>query len=287
MFCLVINLYRIKGSEHKELLKSLYIESTMDPGNPVFNAFLATIFTWLMTLAGAALVFLPLQGERKLLDSSLGFAAGIMIAASFWSLLVPAIELSPTGVYAWFPPAAGFLAGGLFLSAMDRIIPHLHPGCDPEGLPTTWRRNRLLLLAVVIHNLPEGLAIGVAFGAAASTGGLAAPLALALGIGIQNLPEGAAVSLPLLGEGLSRWRSFIYGQLSGIIEVLGGVGGALMVYSFSGIMPYALGFAAGAMIFVVIEDLIPECQSGGNTDLATVSALMGFVLMMVLDLALT
>ena len=138
----------------------------------------------------------------------------------------------------------------------------------------------------MIHNLPEGLAIGVAFGAATSTGGLAAPLALALGIGIQNLPEGAAVSLPLLGEGLSRWRSFIYGQLSGIIEVLGGVGGALMVYSFSGIMPYALCFAAGAMIFVVIEDLIPECQSGGNTDLATVSALMGFVLMMVLDLAL-
>jgi len=262
----------------------------MDPGNPVFNAFLATLFTWLMTLAGAAMVFLPVKAERKLLDSSLGFAAGIMIAASFWSLLVPAIELSSPEGYAWLPPAVGFLAGGLFLAAVDKIIPHLHPGCDPEdaeGLPTTWRRNRLLLLAVAIHNLPEGLAVGVAFGAAAGTGGLAAPIALALGIGIQNLPEGAAVSLPLRGEGLSRWRSFTYGQLSGIIEILGGVAGALTVYSFSWAMPYALGFAAGAMIFVVIEDLIPECQSGGNTDLATVSALLGFVIMMILDLALT
>jgi len=259
----------------------------MNPADPILNAFLATVFTWLMTLAGAALVFLPVRAERKLLDSSLGFAAGIMIAASFWSLLVPAIELSALRGYVWLPPALGFLAGGLFLSVVDRVIPHLHPGCDPEGFPTTWRRNRLLLLAVVIHNIPEGLAVGVAFGAAAATGELAAPITLALGIGIQNLPEGAAVSLPLRGEGLSRWRSFTYGQVSGLVEILGGLCGAVLVYSFSWIMPYALGFAAGAMIFVVIEDIIPECQSAGNTDLATVSALLGFVLMMILDLAFT
>ncbi|MCG2828471.1 ZIP family metal transporter [Methanothermobacter sp. K4] len=263
----------------------------MNPADPILNAFLATVFTWLMTLAGAALVFLPVRAERKLLDSSLGFAAGIMIAASFWSLLVPAIELSALNGYAeWLPPALGFLAGGLFLSGVDKIIPHLHPGCDPEdaeGPPTTWRRNRLLLLAVAIHNIPEGLAVGVAFGAAAATGELAAPITLTLGIGIQNLPEGAAVSLPLRGEGLSRWRSFTYGQVSGLVEILGGVAGAILVYSFSWVMPYALGFAAGAMIFVVIEDIIPECQSGGNTDLATVSALLGFVLMMILDLALS
>lgn len=262
----------------------------MDPSNPVFNAFLGSIFTWLMTLVGAALVFLPVQADRKLLDSSLGFAAGIMIAASFWSLLVPAIELSATnGFITWFPPSVGFLAGGVFLSGLDRIIPHLHPGCPPEyseGLKTTWHRNRLLLLAVVIHNIPEGLAVGVAFAAAAGTGNLAAPAALALGIGLQNLPEGAAVSLPLRGEGVGRVRSFFYGQLSGFVEIIAAVIGAFLVAGIGWFMPYALGFAAGAMIFVVIEDIIPECQRGGNTDLATVSALIGFTIMMILDIAL-
>jgi len=262
----------------------------MVPSAPVFNAFFATIFTWLMTLAGAGMVFLPFRADRKLLDASLGFAAGIMLAASFWSLLAPAIELSVSGGFAgWLPPAAGFLTGGLFLSVLDRLIPHLHPGCPPEyaeGFRTTWHRNRLLLLAVTIHNIPEGLAIGVAFAAASVEGVIAAPLALALGIGIQNLPEGAAVSLPLRGEGMSRERSFFYGQLSGAVEIVAAVLGALILSGSSFFMPAALGFAAGAMVFVVIEDIIPECQRGGNTDLATVSALLGFTLMMVLDVAL-
>jgi len=262
----------------------------MDASTAVMNAFLATIFTWLMTAAGAAAVFIALKANRKFLDASLGFAAGVMIAASFWSLLAPSIELSASyGRLNWLPATLGFLVGGIFLSLIDHIIPHLHLGCpveDAEGLKTSWNKNWLLLFAIVIHNIPEGLAVGVAFGSAASTGNIAAPLSLALGIGIQNLPEGAAVSLPFYGEGLSKWKSFFYGQLSGIIEIFAGVLGALMVTVFTGMLPYALGFAAGAMIFVVIEDLIPECQREGNVDLATISLLLGFILMMILDVAL-
>lgn len=262
----------------------------MDGSAAIINAFLATIFTWLMTAIGAATVFITFKANRKFLDASLGFAAGVMIAASFWSLLAPSIELSVSyGPLNWLPATLGFLCGGIFLFVIDRIIPHLHLGCpieDAEGLKTSWHRNWLLLLAIVIHNVPEGLAVGVAFGAVASTGNIAAPFSLALGIGIQNLPEGAAVSLPFYGEGLSKWKSFFYGQLSGLVEVIAGILGAVMVTIFAGMLPYALGFAAGAMIFVVIEDIIPECQSEGNVDIATISLLLGFILMMILDVAI-
>lgn len=262
----------------------------MDGSAAIINAFLATIFTWLMTAVGASTVFMVFKAKRKFLDASLGFAAGVMIAASFWSLLAPSIELSASyGRLNWLPATLGFLAGGIFLFLIDRIIPHLHLGCpveDAEGLKTGWDKNWLLLIAIMIHNIPEGLAVGVAFGAVASTGNIAAPFSLALGIGLQNLPEGAAVSLPFYGEGLSKWESFFYGQLSGLVEIIAGVLGALMVTIFTGILPYALGFAAGAMIFVVIEDLIPECQREGNVDIATISSLLGFILMMILDVTI-
>lgn len=261
--------------------------------NPVFLALLATIFTWLMTALGAASVFLVSGVNRRVLNASLGFAAGVMMAASFWSLLAPAIEMSALqGSLEWLPPTIGFLMGGLFLALVDRLLPHVHPGCaldEAEGIKTTWHRNRLLVLAVTLHNIPEGLAVGVVFGVLASDavyGSLTAAIALAIGIGIQNLPEGAAIAIPLRGEGVSRRKSFMYGQLSGIVEPVAGVAGALLVTLFTPILPYALSFAAGAMIFVVIEDLIPECQKEGNVDLATVAAMVGFVIMMILDVAL-
>ncbi len=261
--------------------------------DPVFLALIATLFTWLMTALGAAAVFLVRGINRKVLNISLGFAAGVMLAASFWSLLAPAIEMSAAqGPLEWLPPTVGFLLGGLFLTIMDRVLPHVHPGCsldEAEGIKTTWHRNRLLVLAVTLHNIPEGLAVGVVFGALASDvayTSLTAAIALAIGIGIQNLPEGVAISMPLRGEGLSRKKSFMYGQLSGIVEPVAGVAGALLVTLFTPILPYALSFAAGAMIFVVIEDLIPECQREGNVDLATVAAMVGFVIMMILDVAL-
>lgn len=261
--------------------------------DPVLLALIATLFTWLMTALGAAAVFLVRGINRKVLNMSLGFAAGVMMAASFWSLLAPAIEMSAAqGSLEWLPPTVGFLLGGLFLAVIDRVLPHVHPGCsldEAEGIKTTWHRNRLLVLAVTLHNIPEGLAVGVVFGALASDvvyTSLTAAIALAIGIGIQNLPEGVAISMPLRGEGLSRKKSFMYGQLSGIVEPVAGVAGALLVTLFTPILPYALSFAAGAMIFVVIEDLIPECQREGNVDLATVAAMVGFVIMMILDVAL-
>ncbi|BDZ68119.1 ZIP family metal transporter [Methanobacterium ferruginis] len=260
---------------------------------PVILALLATMFTWLMTALGASIVLFVRDVNRKLLNASLGFAAGVMMAASYWSLLAPAIELSePLGAFKWLPPALGFLMGGLFLASVDRILPHLHPGCaldEAEGIKTTWHRNRLLVLAVTLHNIPEGLAVGVVFGALTmetSYAALVAALALAIGIGIQNIPEGVAISLPLRGEGLSRKKSFFYGQLSGFVEPVAGVIGALLVTMFTPILPYALSFAAGAMIFVVIEDIIPECQQDKDIDLATVAAMAGFIIMMVLDVAL-
>jgi ZIP family zinc transporter len=261
--------------------------------DPVLLALLATLFTWLMTALGASAVFFVRGVNRKVLNLSLGFAAGVMMAASFWSLLAPAIEMSAAqGSPEWLPPAVGFLLGGLFLAIVDKVIPHVHPGCslnEAEGIKTTWHRNRLLVLAVTLHNIPEGLAVGVVFGALASDityGSLTAAIALAIGIGIQNLPEGTAISMPLRGEGLSRRKSFMYGQLSGIVEPIAGVAGALLVTLFTPVLPYALSFAAGAMIFVVIEDIIPECQREGNVDLATVAAMVGFVIMMILDVSL-
>ncbi|HEY0196685.1 MAG TPA: ZIP family metal transporter, partial [Methanobacterium sp.] len=207
--------------------------------------------------------------------------------------LAPAIEMAEgQGIISWLPPVIGFLAGGLFLGLVDKVIPHLHPGCaieEAEGIKTTWHRNRLLLIAVTLHNIPEGLAVGVAFGALAAGlpyTSLAAAVALAIGIGIQNFPEGMAISFPLRGEGMSRRKSFWYGQLSGIVEPVAAVLGALLVTMFTSVLPYALSFAAGAMIFVVIEDIIPECQREGNTDIATTAALVGFSIMMILDVAL-
>lgn len=261
--------------------------------HPIFQAVLATCFTWGLTALGAAVVFVTRTISRKLLDSMLGFAAGVMIAASYWSLLAPAIELAERGRFAvWIPPAVGFLAGGAFLVAADKLIPHLHlngPGIKAEGIKTTWRRQVLLVLAITLHNIPEGLAVGVAFGAVAAglpEATLASAVALTIGIGIQNFPEGVAVAMPLRADGMSRSRSFWYGQSSALVEPVAAVIGAAIVVVALPILPYALSFAAGAMIFVVIEELIPESHSGGHTDLATASAMIGFIVMMVLDVAL-
>ncbi|MCE5278954.1 MAG: ZIP family metal transporter [Planctomycetaceae bacterium] len=267
--------------------------------NPVVQALLATLFTWSVTAAGAAIVIFTRKFSQKFLDASLGMAAGVMIAASFWSLLAPAIKMAENGYGTlgcfpkWVPPLIGFLLGAAFLRVADRLLPHLHPGLiSPEGVKTRWHRSTLLVLAITLHNIPEGLAVGVAFGAAgtmtgdAATAQLGAAIALAIGIGLQNFPEGSAVALPLRREGLSRKRAFWYGQLSGFVEPIAGVLGAWAVLSMSGILPYALAFAAGAMIFVVIEELIPESQRNGYVDLATGGGIVGFAIMMTLDVAL-
>ena len=261
--------------------------------NPIVQALLATLFTWGITALGASVVFFFKTINRKVLDAMLGFAAGVMIAASFWSLLAPAIEMAEEmGVPSWLPAVIGFLLGGVFLRGIDFVLPHLHldkPIEEAEGVPTTWRRSVLLVLAITLHNIPEGLAVGVAFGAVAynlPSATLAGAIALAIGIGIQNFPEGAAVSVPLRREGLSRRKCFWYGQLSGAVEPIAGVIGAAAVLLMRPILPYALSFAAGAMIFVVIEELIPESQAEKNTDIATLGAMLGFAVMMTLDVAL-
>ena len=231
--------------------------------------------------------------SRKVLDAMLGFAAGVMLAASYWSLLAPAIEMSEgKEIPSWFPAMVGFLAGASFLWGADKILPHLHLGFpreQAEGIHTVWRRSILLVLAITLHNIPEGLAVGVGFGAVAAgfpAATLSGAIALAIGIGIQNFPEGLAVSMPLRRAGMSRLKSFWYGQLSATVEPVAGVIGAGIVIFARPILPYALGFAAGAMIFVVIEELVPESQRGDNTDLATMGAMSGFLVMMVLDVAL-
>lgn len=262
--------------------------------NPIVQALLATLFTWGMTAVGASAVFFTRHVNRRLLDTSLGTAAGVMIAASYWSLLAPAIDLARASGHPqpWLPATVGFLAGGAMLWSIDKIMPHLHAGltdANVEGIHTTWRRTTLLVLAITLHNIPEGLAVGVAFGAVAAglpAATLPAAIALAVGIGLQNLPEGIAVSMPLRGEGMSRWRSFTYGQLSALVEPMAGVLGAAAVLVAQPLLPYALAFAAGAMIFVVVEEVVPEAQGNGNTDLATVGTMAGFALMMVLDVAL-
>jgi len=261
--------------------------------NPVTQALVATLFTWAMTALGAAVVFTQRAPSRKALDTMLGFAAGVMIAASFWSLLAPAIAMSEgKGLPSWVPVTGGFLLGGAFLRGLDMVLPHLHLHMargEAEGIPTSWRRSTLLVLAVTLHNFPEGLAVGVGFGGAAAgvpSATVAGAVALAVGIGIQNLPEGLAVSMPLQREGLSRGKSFFLGQLSGMVEPVAGVLGAALVILAQPILPYALAFAAGAMIFVVVEEVIPESQRNGNTDSATLGAMLGFTVMMVLDVAL-
>jgi len=258
---------------------------------PVIQALMGTVFTWLVTALGAAGVFLTKEMDRRLLDAMLGFAGGVMLAASYWSLLAPAIEMSAdSGVPQWVPAAVGFLLGGAFLRLIDRVLPHLHIGEDqPEGLRVTWKRITLLVLAITLHNFPEGLAVGVAFGAVGvgfPGASLVGAMTLALGIGIQNFPEGLAVAMPLRRAGVSPSKSFWYGQLSGLVEPVAGVLGASAVLLFRPLLPYAMAFAAGAMVFVVAEDLIPESHLEGNVDLATMGLMLGFVVMMILDVAL-
>ena len=261
--------------------------------HPVLQALFATLFTWFVTALGAAAVFFFKKVEKKYLDAMLGFAAGVMTAASFWSLLAPSIDLAEQmGITPWVPPLIGFLLGGAFLRLVDRILPHLHIG-DPmekaEGLPSNLKKSVLMVLAITLHNIPEGLAVGVAFGAVAAgipSASMAGAVALALGIGLQNFPEGTAVSVPLRREGFSRKKAFFYGQLSGMVEPISGVLGAALVLLMRPILPYALAFAAGAMIFVVVEEAIPESQNSGNTHIATLGAMLGFAVMMSLDVAL-
>ena len=261
--------------------------------HPVGQALVGTLFTWFMTLCGAGVAFIGRDISRKVLDIMLGFAGGVMIAASYWSLLAPALEMAESGpLPAWVPAAIGFLMGGVVLRLVDKLLPHLHAGLaenQAEGLPTRWRQTTLLVLAITLHNIPEGLAVGVAFGAAAAglpSATLAGAMSLAIGIGIQNFPEGLAVAAPLRRAGYSRFKSFWVGQASGLVEPIAGVVGAFAVLSSQAILPYALAFAAGAMIFVVVEELIPESQQEGNGDLATMGVMIGFTVMMILDVAL-
>lgn len=262
--------------------------------HPVIQALLVTLFTWGMTAIGAALVFTTKSFNQKLLDGMLGFAGGVMIAASFWSLLSPALEMAESGsAPAWIPAAVGFMLGGIFLWVIDKLLPHLHPNTQmdqAEGInPQKKKRSTLLMLAITLHNIPEGLAIGVAFGAVATgspSATLAGAIALAIGIGIQNLPEGVAVSMPLFRDGMSRKKSFLYGQFSGMVEPISAIIGVLAVAFVEPLLPYALSFAAGAMIFVVVEEVIPGSQEEGNKDLASMSLMIGFTVMMILDVAL-
>lgn len=261
--------------------------------SPVQQAFLGTCFTWFLTALGASVVFFFKKINRKVMDGMLGSAAGVMIAASFWSLLAPAISMAEAaGKTPWVPALVGFLGGGVFLWGIDKMLPHLHSGFptrEAEGIKTSWQRSVLLVLAITLHNIPEGLAVGVAFGAAAAgypSATIGAAIALAIGIGIQNFPEGAAVSVPLRREGLSRYKSFMYGQFSGMVEPIAGVLGAIAVIYMQPLLPYALSFAAGAMIYVVAEELIPESQAEKHSDIATIGVMVGFSIMMTLDVAL-
>ncbi|NLC41325.1 MAG: ZIP family metal transporter [Erysipelothrix sp.] len=262
---------------------------------PWQQALMGTLFTYGLTALGAALVFFFKTIEKRILNLMLGFASGVMIAASFWSLLAPAIEMAETlNMKPWLVTAIGFVLGALFLYLADKLIPHIHFGenMTPEGIPTSLRRSVLLVFSITLHNIPEGLAVGVAFGAVAldpSMSGLLGAMAVAIGIGIQNFPEGAAVSIPLRREGMSRTKAFLYGQASGMVEPIAGVLGALLVTQAQQILPYALAFAAGAMIYVVVEELIPEAQmdpSNKGAHYATWGVIAGFTIMMILDVML-
>ncbi len=259
--------------------------------DPILAALYATTFTWLVTAAGASLVFFFKTMNRAVLDGMLGFTGGVMVAASYWSLLAPAIEMSEgEGFTKVIPAASGFLMGALFLFALDKTLPHLHINFkETEGIKSPWQRTTLLVLAITLHNIPEGLAVGVLFGGVAAgipEASIAGAVTLAIGIGIQNFPEGIAVSMPLRRMGMSRRKSFMYGQSSAIVEPIAGVLGALAVTFFTPILPYALAFAAGAMIFVVVEEVIPETQQDNHTDIATLGFIAGFIVMMSLDVAL-
>lgn len=261
--------------------------------NPVWQALLAGLFTWSLTAVGAASVVFVRRVNRKLLDAMLGFSGGVMLAASYWSLLAPAIAIAEQGpTPSWVPALVGFLLGGAMLWGLDKVLPHLHLGFpmeEAEGPPTAWRRAVLLVSAITLHNIPEGLAVGVAFAGSAAgeaESSVAAAVVLSVGIALQNFPEGIAVAMPLRAEGMSRRKSFWYGQLSALVEPVAAVVGAAAVMLAAPLLPYALSFAAGAMIYVVVEELIPESHREGNVDLATVSLMLGFAVMMVLDVAL-
>jgi ZIP family zinc transporter len=267
--------------------------------NPILAALLGTLFTYGVTALGSAMVFPFKKVSKKIFNGMLGFSAGVMIAASFWSLLAPSISLAEElNMTAWIPAVIGFLSGGLFLLLVDRYLPHMHLETDhAEGVNSSWHRSTLLVLAITLHNIPEGLAVGVAFGYAASafdivtqpalvTAAIGGAIALAIGIGLQNFPEGAAVSVPLRREGMSAKKAFMIGQFSGMVEPIAGVVGALLALSMRNALPYALSFAAGAMIYVVVEELIPESQMMETTKIATIGAMIGFAVMMTLDVAL-
>ncbi len=261
--------------------------------DPVLAAFYATLFTWGLTAAGAGLVFFFKGMNRALLDGMLGFTGGVMVAASFWSLLAPGIEMSEgEGFIKVIPAAVGFLLGAAFIFGLDKVLPHLHINfkmSEAEGVKTPWHRTTLLTLAITLHNIPEGLAVGVLFGGVAAGfegASIGGAVALALGIGLQNFPEGFAVAMPLRRQGLSRTKSFLYGQASALVEPIAGVLGAWAVLTFEPILPYALSFAAGAMIFVVVEEVIPETQQDKYTDIATMGFIGGFIIMMTLDVGL-
>lgn len=270
------------------------VEAFLTRIGPIYSALLATTFTWLVTAAGASLVFFFKGLNRNVLDPMLGFTGGVMVAASFWSLLNPAIEMSEKMYpnFSWMPAAVGFLLGSLFLYFLDKLTPHLHINFgegEKEGIKTQWHKTTLLVLAITLHNIPEGLAVGVLFGAAGmgmEGATVAGAMALAIGIGLQNFPEGIAVAMPLRRHGVSRGKSFWYGQLSAIVEPVAGVVGALAVIYMQPILPFALAFAAGAMIYVVVEEVIPETQRDKFTDRSVLGFIGGFVLMMILDVAL-
>lgn len=271
------------------------IEALISQYSPIQQALAATTFTWILTALGASFVFFFKTMNRQFFDGMLGFTGGVMIAASYWSLLAPAIEISPVSnpaVPEWFPAAVGFLSGAFFIYGLDKVMPHLHINFkkeEEEGIKTTWSRTILLVLAITLHNIPEGLAVGVAFGAVAhgiEGANLGAAIALAIGIGLQNFPEGIAVAMPLRRSGVSRLKSFWYGQLSAVVEPIAGVLGALAVVYAMPVLPYALAFAAGAMIYVVIEEVVPETQRDRFTDSSTIGFIIGFIVMMVLDVAL-
>ena len=267
-----------------------YIESFE---SPIMQALIAGLFTWGITALGASLVFFFKTMRRVVLDGMLGFTGGIMVAASFWSLLAPAIDMSAGESFIKVIPAAvGFFLGALFLYGLDKVMPHLHINFrkeEAEGVKTEWHRTTLLVLAITMHNIPEGLAVGILFGGVAAGfdgATIGGAIALAIGIGIQNFPEGIAVSMPLRRQGVSRFKSFWYGQLSAIVEPMAAVLGAWAVLTFQPILPYALAFAAGAMIYVVVEEVIPETQRDKYTDIATMGFIVGFLVMMTLDVAL-
>ena len=249
--------------------------------DPITQALLATLGTYLLTAVGTTPVLFFRTAPRRLMDALMGGAAGVMVAAACWSLLQPAIEMAGT-----WPAVIGLAAGGLFIFTLDQLLPHLHPEfpdeATQEGPSSSYRRAVLLMVAITIHNFPEGLAVGVAFG----SGNTGAAMALAIGIGLQNIPEGLAIALPLRREGMSRFRAFWYGQLSATVEPIAGVIGCALVLFVTPVLPYAMAFAAGAMLYVVVEELLPETTRQGNTDVATLGFLTGFLVMMALDTSL-